>query len=171
MLINFLKTKWRRRIFRKQFRFFFGIRTTTGRNFAPRTKNEKDSENIYKNGSEHRRIFSKFRFFEKKFFLLVDALFRKMVISKKSFDAHFIFIYIFRIFLVFCSRCKSATGSGPAAKKKIYLRDSAPFFSKNLSTFFSCALLTLVYRTKFQYIYWFFFNEVDKMTFHFALTR
>ena len=28
--------------------FFFGGRITTGRNFAPRTKNEKDSENIYK---------------------------------------------------------------------------------------------------------------------------
>ena len=28
--------------------FFFGGRTTTGHNFAHRTKNEKDSENIYK---------------------------------------------------------------------------------------------------------------------------
>ena len=27
--------------------FFFGGRTTTGRNCTPRTKNEKDSENIY----------------------------------------------------------------------------------------------------------------------------
>ena len=146
MLINFLKTKWRRRIFRKQFRFFFGIRTTTGRNFAPRTKNKKDSENIYKNGSEHRRIFSKFRFFEKKFFLLVDALFRKIVISKKSFDAHLIFIYIFRIFLVFCSRCKSATGSGPAAKKKdLFARFCAIFFFKKfINIFFMCLINTCI---------------------------
>ena len=31
--------------------FFFAGRTTTGRNFAPRTKNEKVSENIYKNST------------------------------------------------------------------------------------------------------------------------
>ena len=50
MLIHFFKTKWRRRTSRKQIPFFGG-RTTTGRNFAPRTKNEKVSENIYKNST------------------------------------------------------------------------------------------------------------------------
>ena len=37
----------------------FWTASSAGHNFAPRTKNEKDSEN------KHRRIFSKFRFFEK----------------------------------------------------------------------------------------------------------
>ena len=49
------KKKWRRKIARKQIRFFFDSlfgRTTNGRNFAPRTKNEKDSKIIYKIWSE-----------------------------------------------------------------------------------------------------------------------
>ena len=56
----------------------------------------------------------------------------KIEILKKSYGAHFIFIYMFRIFLVCCPRCKIAAGSGPAA-----------LFSKNLLKFFSC-ILTLV---------------------------
>ena len=39
---------------------------------------------------------------------------------EKSYDAHFILIYIFRIFFVFCSRYKIATGSGLAAKKNSF---------------------------------------------------
>ena len=49
-LINFLKRKWRPRISRKQIPFFLDSllgQTTTGRNFAPTTKKEKDSESIY----------------------------------------------------------------------------------------------------------------------------
>ena len=91
--------------------FFFYDQTTSGRTFAPRTKNEKDSENIYKNE------------------VSIVGFFRKIKISKKCYDAHFIFIYMFRIFLVFCSRCKVATDSSSTAiKKRIYLRDSAPPF-------------------------------------------
>ena len=76
---KFLKKKWWRRTSRKQIRFFDG-QSTTGRNFAP--KNEKDSENIYKNEVK------------------IVGFFRKIEISKKSYDPHFIFIYIVRIFLV-----------------------------------------------------------------------
>ena len=86
--------------------FFFYGQTTTGRNFASRTKNEKDSENIYKNG------------------VSIAEFFRNLDFSKKSYDAHFIYIYISRIFLVFCFSCKIGTGSGPVAKKKrICLRE------------------------------------------------
>ena len=81
--------------------FFFGDRTTTGPDFAAKTKNEKDSGNIYINK------------------MSIVRFFRKIQISKKFCDAHSIFIYIFRIFLVFCSRCKIATGSGLAVKKKL----------------------------------------------------
>ena len=63
---------------------------------------------------------------------------------------HFIFIYIFRIFLVFCSRCKIATGSVPAEeavqKKNGFFCErfcAAILFSKNLLKFVSCTL-TLV---------------------------
>ena len=42
--------------------FFFGGRTTTGRNFAPRTKNEKDSENVYKSGVNIVGFFRNFDF-------------------------------------------------------------------------------------------------------------
>ena len=120
-LISFLKTKWWRRISHNQICFFFGGQTTTGRNFAPRTKIEKKWKYIYENE------------------VSIVGLFRKIEIPKKSYDAYFIFIYIYRIFLVFCSRWKIATGSGPAAKRNGFDCERfciAILFSKNLLNFF-----------------------------------
>ena len=50
-LINFLETKWRRRILQTNPFFLDSLLggTTNGRNFVRWTKNEKDSENVYKN--------------------------------------------------------------------------------------------------------------------------
>ena len=78
ILMNFLKTKWQRRISRKQIRFFFGGRTTTGRNFAPRTKIEKDSENIYKN--EVSIIGFLYTFLESFLFFVLGAKLRPVVV-------------------------------------------------------------------------------------------
>ena len=74
--------------------FFFAGRTTTGRNFAPRTKNEKVSENIYKSevsivGFSRNFDFSKngFNFnrknwFQRRFFLLKLKFFEKSKFRK-----------------------------------------------------------------------------------------
>ena len=124
ILINFLKTKWRRRISRKKIRFFLHRllgRTTTGRNSAPRRKNEKDSENISKNEVDIVDFFRK----------MASTLIEKTVFFFKILRCHFISIYISRIFLVFRSRCKIATGvvwPRRLSKKTDFWRDSAPPF-------------------------------------------
>ena len=83
---KFFETKWRCRISRKEIRFFWRLDHYRSQ-FAPRTKNEKDSENIYKNK------VSIVRFFEISISLIektvsenskVEAIFRKIEISKNS---------------------------------------------------------------------------------------
>ena len=75
------------------------------------------------------------------FSIRVDAIFRKIEISKKSYDVHFIFIYILRISLVFYSRYKIATGRGPAeeaVQKNGFVCErfcATTLFSKNVLKF------------------------------------
>ena len=94
ILINFLKIKWQRRISRKQIRFLDSLlgQTTTGRKFAPRTKNEKDSENIYKNEVNIVGFFQNFdfskkdvNFSRKNCFKMAKTLIDKTVCRKQFF--------------------------------------------------------------------------------------
>ena len=107
--------------------------------------------------------FSRYHFFlKKKKFRNFDFF------LKKSYDVHFIFKYIFRIFFVFCSRCKIATVSGPAEeavkKKRIGCEKfcAAILFSKNLLQFIS-RTLTLV-EICMQ-------NQISKISIHFSLIK
>ena len=62
-LINFLKTKWRRKISRKEIRFFLAVGPLPVTILHIEQKTKKILK-IYIKWSEHRMIFSKFRFFE-----------------------------------------------------------------------------------------------------------
>ena len=84
--------------------------TTTDRNFSPKTKNEIDSETIYKNKGKIVGFFRNFDFSKN-----VNFNGRKLVSTEKSvnfnlsikfYDIHFIFIYniFLESFSFFCFR-------------------------------------------------------------------
>ena len=94
--------------------FFFGGRTTTGRNFAPRTKNKKDSKNVYKNPM---MLTSFLYIFSESFSIFVlGAKLRPVVVRppkkkriclREILRCHFVFKKFIKIFFMYLSTCRN----------------------------------------------------------------